>query len=141
MAWDGFTLSERPMSAAALHRPSIAVLDDDEAVRRAVSFALQAEGYAVRSFAGAEGLLATPGVRSFACFIIDLKLPEEDGLSVIRLLRDHGVTAPAILITTQPGARCRSEAEALHVPIVEKPLMGEALSDQVRRMIGPALAK
>lgn len=129
------------MSAVSKPRHVIAVVDDDDAVRRAVSFALETEGYTVRSFAGAVELLAAPSLPSVACFVVDLKLPVVDGLSVIRTLRQRALSAPAILVTTQPDIRCRQDAAALGAPIIEKPLMGEALSDQIRRMVGAALTQ
>jgi FixJ family two-component response regulator len=120
---------------------SIAVVDDDDAVRRAVSFALQAEDYAVDIFADAATLLAFEDLGRFACFVVDLKLPDRDGLSVIEELRRTGVRAPAILVTTQPDPRCRQAAQRLAAPIVEKPLMGDALSEQIRRMVEPTASR
>jgi len=116
--------------------PRIALIDDDAAVREAVGFALNAEGYEVEGFANAQAVLALGDPDSFACLVVDLRLPDDDGLSLIRALRQRGCTVPAILMTTQPDARCRREAARISTPIVEKPLIGDVLSDCIRAVSG-----
>ena len=116
--------------------PRIAVVDDDEAVLRAVSFALEAEGYRVDGFSLAQSMLDSPFTKDFQCLVVDQRLPDGDGLWLIRRLRLDGVSAPAVVVTTQPDARCRRDAAAIGVRIIEKPLMGDVLSEWVRAMTG-----
>ncbi len=71
------------------------------------------------------------------CLVVDLKLPDLDGLALIARLRDVGVTTPAILITTTPDERCRKTAAAAGVAIVEKPLLDGTL----RRAIETAVLR
>jgi FixJ family two-component response regulator len=114
--------------------PIMTVVDDDSAVRAALMFALQAEGYEVRAFADAESLLSECEVAHPGCLIIDYGLPRLNGLELMRRLRDRGVVTPAVLITTlRPGVR--AVAAALGVPVVEKPLLTDTLMDTVRQLI------
>jgi FixJ family two-component response regulator len=115
--------------------PRIAVVDDDPAVCGALRFALEAEGYAVDTYDHAETLLASAWLPDLACLIVDQRLPRLDGLGLVRALRRAAIQTPAILVTTHPDARCRRDAEALGLAIVEKPLVGDALSDRIRELV------
>jgi FixJ family two-component response regulator len=59
-------------------------------------------------------------------------MPGMSGMDLIATLRARQIKTPAILITTHPGRILRHLAECAHVPIVEKPLLNNALADQVR---------
>ena len=108
--------------------PTVVLVDDDKALRNAVTFSLETEGYRVRAFANAQSLLSD-GDRSADCYVIDEVLSGGmRGLALLAELRAGGMTAPAILITTHPSVELRRRAEKLGTPIVEKPLIGPALA-------------
>jgi FixJ family two-component response regulator len=111
----------------------VGVVDDDLAVRNSLEFSLEIEGLTVRSYAGAADLLADPGPR-WDCLIIDQKLAGMSGLELIAQLRQRHVSAPAILITSHPSAALRERARQAGVPIVEKPLLGNALLEMIRKV-------
>src|SRR5262249_8979595 len=75
----------------------------------------------------------------FSCLVIDYKLPDIDGMDLARRLRGAGVTAPMILITSNPDARCRARAARDGAVIVEKPLLGDRLLREIRTLTEPAL--
>jgi FixJ family two-component response regulator len=66
------------------------------------------------------------------CLVVDQKMPGIAGLDLIAELRDRDVTAPAILITSYPNAGLARRAAGVNVPIVEKPLLNDALLDLIR---------
>ena len=115
-------------------KPSILIVEDDASLLGALVFALEADGLAVHAYRAALPALASPVQTD--CMVIDLKLPDLDGLSLIERLRGHGVNAPAILITTNPDNRVRRTASAAGVEIVEKPL----LTGELRRRIDELIA-
>jgi FixJ family two-component response regulator len=114
------------------------VVDDDSALLSALEFALQAEGYRVRGCADAAAAMQVPA-EQVACLVIDYKLPDIDGMDLAQRLRGAGVTAPMILITSNPDARCRARAARAGAVIVEKPLLGDGLLREIRAMAGPRL--
>jgi len=57
-------------------------------------------------------------------------------LNLIAQLRDRHLTAPAILIASHPSLSLRQQAEKAEVTIVEKPLVGNALLDMIRDVVG-----
>jgi FixJ family two-component response regulator len=118
--------------------PCVLVVDDDAALLSALEFALQAEGYRVCSCSDAGAALRAPA-EQLACLVIDYKLPDLDGMDLAQRLRSAGVTAPMILITSNPDARCRARAARGGAVIVEKPLLGDRLLRQIRALTPPAL--
>ena len=113
-------------------KPIIFIVDDDPAVRSSLKFSLELEGYLVRLCANAAALLGEPDLSQSRCFVVDLKLPGMDGLDLLDELRRRNITAPAVLITSHPSRRTRERAARDGVPIVEKPLLGNMLSDSIR---------
>ena len=75
------------------------VIDDEESVRRGTSFFLKTSGYAVRTWeAGVEFLKEVRHVEK-GCVLLDIGMPEMDGLEVQRQLNARGVTMPVIVLT------------------------------------------
>jgi FixJ family two-component response regulator len=119
----------------ALASPIIVVVDDDAAVRGSLKFALEIEGFVVRTYPKGGDLLDDVRRTDCACFIIDQRLPGMNGLDVVAELRKERIAAPVILITSQPTSMVQQRAAQAGVPIVEKPLLGNALIDRVRDAI------
>ena len=109
----------------------VMVIDDDLAVRKSLEFSLQIEGLTVRSYATGAELLSASDLDRCDCFVIDQKMPGMSGLELISTLRDRRISAPAILITSQPSVSVRERAQKADIPIVEKPLLGNALLDKI----------
>lgn len=117
------------------HAPVICVVDDDDAVRRALEFALDLEGFAVETYASGEALLLRTQADEPACLVIDERLPGVSGFETLRQLRARHLGVPAILITSHPKPAIRAAAAAAGVPILEKPLLGETLVSAIREAI------
>lgn len=116
-------------------RPAVILVDDDPAVTHAMQFSFDLEGLDVRSFRDGESVLAADDLPESGCLILDHNLPGMDGLALLEGLRAAGVRLPAILITTNPRAALRNRAAAAGVPIVEKPLLTDALLTTVREAL------
>jgi FixJ family two-component response regulator len=117
---------------AASEKLVVFVVDDDPAVRSSLKFALELEGYDVRVFADAAQLLERSDNDAPGCLIIDYALPGLNGLELLRALRQRNVGAPAILITSHPKRPLRELAARAGMQIVEKPLLTDALTDEIR---------
>ena len=109
----------------------VIVIDDDPAVRHSLKFSLEIEGFTVRSYATGPELLSDGDLALCSCLIVDQNMPGMSGLDLIALLRARHVSAPAILITTHPSLWLRERAQKAGIPIVEKPLLGNALVDKI----------
>ena len=123
------------MSFPSRPRPVVVLVDDDRAVTQAVQFSFDLEGLDVRGYRDGESLLAEGEPPGDGCLVLDLHLPGMDGLELLERLRLRGVRTPAVLITTNPRAHVRNRAAAAGVPIIEKPLLTDALLTTVRGAI------
>lgn len=119
-----------------LARPLILLVEDDASVREALTFALKIEGYAVEVFEDAEALLGVAELPAADCLVLDQQLPGLSGVEALAALRARSMTAPAILITTQPKAGVRIAAERLGARLLEKPLLGDVLPAALRDILG-----
>jgi two-component system response regulator FixJ len=114
--------------------PLIAVVDDDPAVCNSLKFSLELEGFAVRAYRSGPEFLAAGNFRDCNCFIIDQRMPGMSGMEVIAELRGRKVSTPAILIISQPNKVLSARAAEAHVPIIEKPLLSNALVEKIREV-------
>ena len=112
--------------------PRVVVVDDDAAVRTALAFTLEMEGFRVECCGSGEALLQKTLPAGGTCLLIDERLPGISGLEALRRLRSRQVTLPAILMTSHPDRALRSAAKAAGVPILEKPLFGDAMTLAIR---------
>lgn len=116
---------------------TLALVDDDQAVRHALSFAFETAGFDVVTFADAESAAKAPERRSWRCLVLDQNLPGMSGLELLARLRREGLAMPAVLITTHPSKDTVARARAAGVEIIEKPL----LDDQLSRKVGSLVAE
>lgn len=110
----------------------VIVIEDDQAVRNSLKFSLEIEGFTIREYADAGEFLKETAISDAGCLVIDYNLPEMNGLDMLDHLRDRHVGVPAILITSCPNAVVRRRAAEASVPIVEKPLLGNALVQSIQ---------
>ena len=121
----------RSPATKAPRNATVAIIEDDAAVRNALAFSLQTDGLSVRAYACAEDLLTDVLVVEIECLVVDYKLPNMNGLDLLRELRRRDINAPAILIATEPSAAVRAATRLMGVSIVEKPLLTEELYDLI----------
>lgn len=115
---------------------TVVLVDDDVALRTALSFSLDLDGFRVESCGSGEALLLRDLPRDNACLVLDYNLPGISGLEALVQLRARHVDLPALLMTSNPRPTVRDAAAAAGVTIVEKPLLGEALVGAIRKAAG-----
>src|SRR5437762_10936542 len=79
--------------------PTVFVVDDDAAVRKAVSRLLRAAGIAVAAFASPTEFLARYNPNTPGCLVVDLMMPGFSGLQLQRHLEKKGSILPIIFLT------------------------------------------
>lgn len=115
---------------------TVAVVDDDAAVRHALKFALEFEGIEVRLYEGAQALLDDPGLDGHGCLVIDYRMPDIDGLELVEILQKRGLTIPVIMITGRANSAMRARASRAGIAaVLEKPLSDGALGDAIRHAL------
>jgi two-component system phosphate regulon response regulator OmpR len=81
--------------------PRILIVDDDLRLRDLLERYLGGQGFQTRGVANAAGLRAALAAQHFDLIVLDLMLPDGDGLDVCRQLRAHGDTTPVIMLTAR----------------------------------------
>ena len=113
----------------------VAVVDDDPAVRSSLKFSLEIDGLAVRAFAAGEELIESIGSEPICCFVIEYRLQDMSGLDLADRLRQSGERAPIIMLASHPNRILRRQASQRNISIIEKPLIGNALTDALRQLL------
>jgi len=91
----------------------VALVDDDESVRRALRRVLRLDGLSVETFGTAsEFMESCPDVR-FDCIVLDVHLGGISGLELLQRLRKLGCPVPVVIITAHDDAAKRERAGAL----------------------------
>jgi FixJ family two-component response regulator len=107
---------------------SIAVVDDDAAVRDSLRFLLETAGFPVTTFESAVQFLTEAKTGELTCLIVDQHMPETTGLQLIGQLRGQGDPLPIALMTGSPSPDVTQRAQALGVrTVLEKPLADDLL--------------
>ncbi|WP_420138396.1 response regulator [Sphingomonas sp.] len=103
-------------------RPVLLLVEDEPAVRRSLQLILQGDGFDVRSFGSAATLLADPSASSAIALVADYRLPDSDGLSILRDLKAAGFKGRAVLVTGYGSSHLSMNALAAGFSsILEKP--------------------
>jgi two-component system CheB/CheR fusion protein len=115
--------STRQPAGTAGDGPTMFVVDDDSAVRKAIRDLLQQDGRTVEIYASSEAFLEAYRPGREGCLLIDAQMPGMGGLELLRRLKSEGNRLPAIMITGQGDVPMAVEAmKAGAADFIEKPI-------------------
>ena len=110
----------------------VLIVDDDESVLRAMGRFLQSAGFRVKTFSSGKAFLDSEFQKDNACLIVDVKMPEMNGLELYQKLLDQGIHLPVIFITAYDTVDIRKKAHSLGAAsYFRKPVDGQALIDSI----------
>src|SRR6184192_4682051 len=125
-----------PGEAHASRSGTVLIIDDEAAIRESLETLLELEGYAVESASSGEEGLARLGDGSFDLVLLDLALPDRNGIDLLAEIRAHHAQLPVIMITaygTVEKAVTAMQAGATN--FVQKPWDNEKLLADVRTAV------
>lgn len=94
-------MSASPAGSDGAARPVVLLVDDDPAIRRTLAFGLELEGFTVVPASGGKAALeAVPSVKPDA-MLLDITMPDLDGISVLRRLRADGHDVPVCVLSAR----------------------------------------
>jgi two-component system response regulator FixJ len=103
-------------------RKLIHIVDDEDAIRRSASFMLKTSGYAVETWSSGAAFLKDVRHAEHGCVLLDVRMPEIDGLEVQKILVERGVTMPVIILTGHGDVSIAVRAMKMGaVEFIEKP--------------------
>ena len=115
---------------------TVYVVDDDEAVRRGLTFLLRTANHAVETFASASAFLDSYVPARRGCLLLDVRMPQMTGLELQHELNARAWSIPTVFMTghaTVPIAIAAMKAGAFD--FIEKPLRDDTLLESVERAL------
>ena len=120
-------------------RGKILVVDDEEDLCRLLTESLRLEGFQVAAATSGREALALVEQEPPDLIILDLAMPEMDGIETLRRIRERGVTAKVVILTAYGTAQRAREAMALGVrEFLGKPFELDRLLRLVSEEMGEA---
>ena len=116
--------------------PTVFIVDDDPAVRDAISLLLRADELAVATFPNAAAFLESAAVQRPGCLVLDVRMPGMSGLDLQKRLRARGCRTPILFITGHGDVPMAIRAmKGGAFDFLEKPFQGETLVNRVREAL------
>ena len=117
-------------------QPIVFVVDDDISVRESLELLIKFAGWQPETFASAEEFLARPRTASPSCMVLDVSLPDLNGLELQKLIGTDRVDMPIIFITGHGDVPMTVQAmKAGAVEFLTKPFDDEVLLSAIRHAI------
>ena len=114
----------------------IFVVDDDPAVRDALSMVLTLEGYHVTSFAEGSAFIAAARVRTPICVVLDVHMPGRSGLDILKELNAQNYGAPIFIISGRGDIPMAVEAiKNGALDFIEKPFDVDTVVTRIRKAV------
>lgn len=115
-------------------RARLLLVEDDAGVRRSLQLLLHGRGFEVRAYASGLALLADPTALGAVCLVADYRMPDIDGVLILKRLRALGWEGEALMITAFPTTELLDAAETAGFSrVIEKPMPGAVLVEAVER--------
>jgi FixJ family two-component response regulator len=131
------------MSAAvkSQQRPIVFVVDDDISVRESLELLIKFAGWQPETFSSAEDFLAHPRTSTPSCLVLDVSLPDLNGLELQKLIASQRTDMPIIFITGHGDVPMTVQAmKAGAVEFLTKPFDDEVLLSAIRHALKRSMA-
>lgn len=118
---------------------TIHVVDDDEAIRHSVGFMLRKAGFRVETYISGAAFLKAVDRETRGCVLLDVRMPEIDGLEVQARLAKLGIGLPIIILTGHGDVTLAVRAvKAGAIEFLEKPFERSALLKAIEEALDHA---
>ena len=112
--------------------PSVAIVDDEEGIRKALRRLLRASGLDAESYANGQEFLAAAAEHRPDCVVLDLHMPGMSGLQILRKLKADGKRLSIVVITAHDEPETREQCiDAGAVAYLRKPLEDRLLLNAI----------
>jgi two-component system, LuxR family, response regulator FixJ len=121
------------------HRGKVYVVDDDEAMRDSLDFLLGAADFHVTLFESAKNFLDALPTISFGCVVSDVRMPDIDGIELLKRLKAGGSLFPVVIMTGHGDVPLAVEAMKLGATdFLEKPFEDDRLIGMIEAALRQA---
>ena len=116
--------------------PTIYIVDDDEAVQDSLRALLESADLKVETYGSGPAFLATLDKDRRGCVVLDIDLPDMDGLEVLDRLATMNAAIPVILITGRYDQAARARTRKTRaMTVLEKPMRDGILLETIGRAL------
>lgn len=120
---------EAPSGSA---RETIFIVDDDPSVRESLADLLQSAGFSTTTYESGVDVFSNARSVQAGCLLVDIRLPDVDGFTLVDRLRDRGVTVPVIFMTGHDDlARKVRSSNAPALTVLNKPVPDNVLLEKI----------
>jgi FixJ family two-component response regulator len=117
-------------------KPTVFVVDDDVSVRQSLELLISSAGCEPQTFASAQEFLSCPRALAPSCLVLDVNLPDLNGLELQKRIADDRIDMPIIFITGYGDVPMTVRAmKAGAVEFLTKPFGADALLHAIRNAI------
>lgn len=110
------------------------IVDDEETIRKAVAFTLRTAGFIIETYASGPEFLKIAGEAEIGCVILDMHMPDMDGLEVQAVLTQRNIDMPIVVLTGNGDVALAVQAmKAGAVDFLAKPIERAILLTAVDR--------
>src|ERR1700721_2766240 len=111
-----------------VHRGKVYVIDDDDAMRDSLDFLLGSADFQVTLFESAQNFLTSLPTIDFGCVVSDVRMPEIDGIELLKHLKASGSLFPVVIMTGHGDVPLAVETMKLGaMDFLEKPFEDDRL--------------
>ncbi|MGI9227771.1 MAG: response regulator transcription factor [Gammaproteobacteria bacterium] len=112
------------------------IVDDDPAIRCALSASLEARGYSVKDYESSEVFLNSYQDNQIGCLVLDIRMPGINGLELQKILNEKNYTIPIIFVTGHGDVPMSVQAlKNGALDFLEKPYRQEAMQELIKQAL------
>jgi len=121
-------------------KPVVSIVDDDQDVRQSLETLLKGKKYLTQSYESAEEFLESFDPTTVGCLLLDVRMPEMDGMELFAVMRERKWIIPVIIMTGHADVQMAIEAlSAGASAFIEKPFRRADLIQSIERAIAQDL--
>lgn len=121
-----------------MSEPTVHIIDDDAAVRESMTFLCATAGMAAKAYDSPLAFLGVAAGITDGCVLTDVRMPEMDGVTLVRNLKERGFQRPIIVMTGHGDVSMAVAAmKAGAVDFLEKPFDDDTMLGAIRAALRP----
>ncbi|MEN8180037.1 MAG: response regulator transcription factor [Pseudomonadota bacterium] len=118
------------------NKPTVFVVDDDQAIRSSLKWLIESVAMQVKTFESADAFIENYYPGRSGCLLLDVRMPGMSGLELQEYLAEQRITIPVIIITGHGDVPMAIRAmKAGAVDFIEKPFNDELLLESIRHAL------
>ena len=124
------------VKGSAAESPLVSIVDDDASTRRSVQRLISSFGLRAEAFASAQEFLGSGRVQETALLILDVRMPDMDGLELQDLLDSNDYRIPIIFVTAYASDdQQRRATQAGAVAFLRKPVSERTFISEIQAVL------